>query len=145
MGYFGGNLLKICSIITLILMLHVVVGNQFGHNAAFEYKKSKTLLGGQSHVPNEKIHDPDYKVLLEGIHKAENMDANLVFKWDSLEITSQVVQGILYHVKVDAQPKSCSALTSCDNVKQCSFKIWSRVWLPSDERLIIKDFACTDI
>ena len=129
--------------ITLILMLHVVVGNQFGHNAAFEYKQSRTLVGGQSHIPNEKIRN--YKELVEGLHKAERMNANLVFKWDSLEITSQVVQGILYHVKVDAQPKSCSASTSCDDVKQCSFKIWSRVWLPSDERLIIQDFACTDI
>lgn len=123
-------------------MLHVVVGNQFRYNAAFEYDKPQSLPGGQSRISSEELHD--YKDLIMGIQKAESMNAKLAFEWNSLQVTIQVVQGILFRVKVDAHSKSCSASTNCD-VKRCSFKIWSRTWLPPNERLIIKDFSCTDI
>lgn len=147
MVFFVDRFAQVCAVITFVLMAHVVWGNRrFGYNDAFEYEKRETLVGGQQPIPKEKLND--YRDLIWGIVKAEaEMDSHFAFVKDSLQATSQVVRGMMYRVKIDAQPKSCStSATGCDVVKHCSFKIWSRVWLPDeDEKLKILDFACTDM
>ena len=145
MAFFVERFAQVCAVITFILMAHVVWGNRFGYNDAFEYDKRETLVGEERRVPKEKLNDhPD---LIWGIVKAEaELDSRFAFVKKSLQATSQVVQGVMYRVKIDAQPKSCSASATCDVVKHCSFKIWSRVWLDDeDEKLKILDFACTDV
>ena len=145
MAFFVDRLAQVCAVITFVLMARVAWGNRFGYNDAFENEKRETLVGGQTPIPKEKLND--HTDLILGIVKAEaKMDSHFAFVKDSLQATSQVVQGIMYRVKIDAQPKSCSASATCDVVKHCSFKIWSRVWLPDeDEKLKILDFACTDV
>jgi hypothetical protein len=120
----------------------------FGYNDVFEdemieYEK-RQLVGEQTAIPLHEINQ--YQDLLAGINKAEAeiLNEDLSFDPNSLQVTSQVVQGTLYRVKVDVQPKSCSGSESCNVVKHCSFKIWSRLWLSGDEGLKILDIACTD-
>jgi hypothetical protein len=121
----------------------------FGYNDVFEdemieYEK-RQLLGEQTAIPHDELNQ--YQDLHAGINKAaaEILNEDLMsFDPNSLQVTSQVVQGTLYRVKVDVQPKSCSSSESCNVVKHCSFKIWSRLWLSENEKLKILDIACTD-
>ena len=136
-----------CVVLMYILTLHSVMAS-FGYNDVFEdemieYEK-RQLLGEQTAIPQDEINQ--YQDLIAGINKAEAeiLNEDLSFDPNSLQVTSQVVQGTLYRVKVDVQPKSCSGSESCNVVKHCSFKIWSRLWLSEDEKLKILNIACTD-
>ncbi|CAB3989677.1 Vesicle-trafficking SEC22a [Paramuricea clavata] len=138
----------ICVVLMYILTLHSVMAS-FGYNDVFEdemieYEK-RQLVGGETAIPEDKLNQ--YEDLQAGINKAEAEILNedqLSFDKNSLQATSQVVQGTLYRVKVDVQPKSCSDSESCNIVKHCSFEIWSRVWLSEDEKLKIQNITCTD-
>ena len=101
-----------CVVLMYILTLHSVRAN-FGYNDVFEdemiqYEK-RQLVGGQTAIPLDEINQ--YQDLIAGINKAEAeiLNEDLSFDPNSLQVTSQVVQGTLYRVKVDIQPKSCSA------------------------------------
>ena len=122
----------------------------FGYNDVFEdemieYEK-RQLVGRETAISQDKINQ--YQDLQAGINKAAaeilNEDLNLSFDKNSLQVTSQVVQGTLYHVEVDVQPKSCSGSETCNVVKHCLFQIWSRLWLSENEKLNIQNIACTD-
>ncbi|CAB4031677.1 cystatin-1-like [Paramuricea clavata] len=137
-----------CVVLMYILTLHSVMPANFGYNAdvfedeMIEYEKRQH--GGQTAIPHDNINQ--YQDLLDGINKAEAeiLNEDLTFDSNSLQVTSQVVQGTLYRVEVDVQPKSCSGSESCNVVKHCSFKIWSRQWLllSEDEKLKIMDITC---
>ena len=67
---------------------------------------------------------------------------------ETIRASVQVVQGTLYRVTAKAdvwvtvngpeKPTNCEEQLS----KTCSFKIWSRVWLPPPKKLIIEDLEC---
>ena len=136
-----------CVVLMYILTQHSVMAN-FGYNDVFEdemieYEK-RQLVGGETAISQDKINQ--YQDLQAGINKAaaEILNEDLSFDKNSLQVTSQVVQGTLYHVEVDVQPKSCSGSESCNVVKHCLFQIWSRLWLSENEKLKIQNIACTD-
>jgi hypothetical protein len=120
----------------------------FGYNDVFEDEiieyENRQLVGGETAISQDKINQ--YQDLQAGINKAaaEILNEDLSFDKNSLQVRSQVVQGTLYHVEVDVQPKSCSGSESCNVVKHCLFQIWSRLWLSENEKLKIESIACTD-
>ena len=102
------------------------------------------LVGGIKHLKKlewEKLED-----LMQGLKLAEKKlndrdvgtseSGPLVFLNDSFDVSSQVVEGVLYRVKVKAAPKTCliqaEEAANCEaQTRECSIEIWSRVWLPS--------------
>lgn len=133
------RIVPICSLVLGILTMPcMAVGDPFED----EVTKDEAMLGGETVVPPDEISNKDPE-LVAGIDRAKKLldEENWKFNMDSIRATKQVVQGFLYHVKVDAVSKRCHA--TCDIVKHCSFKIWSRSWLPdAEKRLVIQDFAC---
>lgn len=118
--------------------LYCVMANQFEYDD-FD-NDNQPLLGGLSTIPPNKIKN--YPDLVEGIRKAEdNLNQGEKFDPNSVQATSQVVQGTLYRVNADVVSTSC--LASCDILKHCSFKVWSRTWLKDDQNLLIQDFECS--
>ena len=73
---------------------------------------------------------------------------SVVFAPETIRASVQVVEGSLYYVTAKAdvwvtvngpeKPTNCEEQLS----KTCSFKIWSRVWLPPPKKLIIEDLEC---
>ena len=140
-----GKVSLVCAVLTFILTLHCGTGD-FQYDHVFEdeikHEKQQHIVGGQKVIPHEEFYK--YKDLLEDILKkaAGELNQGEVFNLDSLQVTSQVVQGVLYHVNVDVKQESCSH--NC-TVKHCTFEIWSRVWLPEEEKLKMKQFHCTRV
>ncbi|XP_020913007.1 cystatin [Exaiptasia diaphana] len=107
------------------------------------------MVGGK-----EPINPRD--VPLEGIDKAldmarEKLSSNSCSKFVSQKIIkaeAQVVEGILYFVKIEIAPKDktkdCQLLDDCRNeLYVCSFNIWSRSWLKDpDKQLLVDKLHC---
>ncbi|XP_031563705.1 cystatin-like [Actinia tenebrosa] len=134
------------------------------------YTVTSSLVGGIQPIDDKDI--AKYEDLLKGLELAavevnreikEKMnDANSNRKYgflkQTLHVSSQVVQGSLFHVTTDMAPSDCSdqdpkpilecSVDGSDPLVQthtysCTFKIWSREWLPPKEGLLVEDLKCT--
>lgn len=119
------------------------------------------LVGGITEIEPDNLKD--YSDLIEGLKLAEqryndeNSWLGLTFAFFPGEIQAsvQVVQGSLYRVKAEIGPEYCVAAGGSDvtvsqrgicdgNTHSCTFKLWSRTWLPPSQRLLIKDWTCPE-
>ena len=124
--------------------------------AIFSSTVAGILLGGIQEIDKADLRD--YSDLQKGLKVAEQKlntaeseiaSAEFVFVPETIRASVQVVQGSLYRVTAKAAPDYCvivnglEKLADCEELsKTCSFKIWSRVWLPHPQDLIIKDWEC---
>lgn len=123
------------------------------------------VVGGLSPIDNKDI--TKYPDLLKGLEKAavevkeavnDNGNRKYGFLPNTLHVSSQVVQGTLYHVQAVMAPSGCSSqditpILECsvdesdpfvqENTHSCTFNIWSRVWLPPPEKLLIENLKCS--
>ena len=150
MAFVLGKLGGFCAVFVYVLSLSSVMAS-FGFNSLETTQNDGAkLLGGLEDIPQDKFGK--YTGLLKGIDDAElqmnkgvTHSSEYAFVADTIKAKVQVVTGYLYHVTVDAMPKSCSASLTCKDVKHCAFKIWSRSWLKEKkEQLKILDFACSE-
>ena len=118
-------------------------------------------VGGETKIDQEKIFKGEYSDLLGFVDEAvaeENDKMNSIFRYvwlpESIEASSQVVQGVLYHVHVDIAPSTCRKSKedrlkvrvdyctvdeelSSELTQHCEFEIWSRVWMKAPDKLKI--------
>jgi hypothetical protein len=131
----------------ILFILHFAAAN-FEYNHVHDEETVKRdnagMVGGFRPIPNEDLGK--YTDLQEGLRQAMELNQNVIFDRNSLVVKSKVVQGVLYDVNVDVR-QSCSASSpsepeNCNVKKHCSFQIWSRAWLPEDEKLIVQPLEC---
>ena len=123
--------------------------------AIFSSTVAGILVGGIQEI--DKVDLRDYSDLQKGLKVAEQKlnaeseiaSAEFVFVPETIRASVQVVQGSLYRVTAKAAPDYCvtvndlEKLADCEELsKTCSFKIWSRVWLPHPRDLMIQDWEC---
>ena len=144
MGFTLCYFSHMCVVLLYVLILHCAVA-KFDSSQVIQDEtgdEMSGIAGGVTLIPHKDIMKyPDFVKGLR-IAEAEGLNQDLVFDRKSLVVSKQVVQGVLYRVKVDVL-QSCSASKNCNLKKHCSFQIWSRVWLPEDQRLIVSTLNCT--
>jgi len=113
------------------------------------------MTGGISRTQETKPIMEGVGMYLENINAHHSFDYKV--KCDKLEASSQVVQGFLYRVALELVPVEKGAIDSdCirgsgnfrlekEDVKFVCLQIWSRSWLPGQQKLILEEVDEHDV